>query len=61
MTIHWQEIATAGILLVVMGYLARCLVRFLRRKGLPACGCCTQCPAEKPETPLINLDERPDE
>ena len=61
MTITWQDAATAGILLVVIGYLARRLCVFLQRKGLPACGCCAQCPAEKPETPLINLDEQPDE
>ena len=61
MTITWQDIATAGILLVVVGYLARCVARFIRRKGLPACGCCAECSAETAEQPLIHLDERLDD
>lgn len=57
MTIAWQDITTAVILLVVIGYLALRLVRFLRRKGVPACGCCSQCSAEIAEQPLVHLDE----
>jgi hypothetical protein len=61
MNITWQDAAAAGILLVATGYVARCLVRFIRRKGVPACGCCAKCPAETAEKPLIHLDERPGE
>jgi hypothetical protein len=61
MSITWQDLVTAGILLVVAGYLIRCLVRFIRRKGMPACGCCGQCSAEAAEKPLVNLDEPPGE
>jgi hypothetical protein len=57
MNITWQDLVTAGILLVVAGYLIRCLVQFIRRKGAPACGCCGQCSAEPAEKPLVKLDE----
>jgi hypothetical protein len=57
----WQDIATAVVLLVAIGYLAFRLRQFIRRKGFPACGCGGQCPAQTPAPPLVSLDERSDQ
>jgi hypothetical protein len=59
MTITWQNGVTAGIVLVALGYLARCLVRLVRRKGLPGCGCCQKCPTETSAEPLVTFDQQP--
>jgi len=58
MTITWQDLATAGIVLVALGYVARYLVRFVRRKGLPGCGCSQKCRGEPPEKPLVTLGSK---
>lgn len=55
MTITWQDIATAGIVLVALGYVARYLVRLVRRKG-GGCGCGRKCRGKPPEKPLVTID-----
>ena len=56
-TITWQGLTTLLIVLAAVGYLLRYVVRWVRRKGMPVCGCCKKCPTETPEKPLINIDE----
>jgi hypothetical protein len=58
MTIAWQDIVTAGLVLAAVVYLGRRVVRLIRRKGFPGCGCCPACPAEKHEEPLVQIDPR---
>jgi hypothetical protein len=60
MNITWQDAATAGIVLLAAGYVARYAIRSAKRKGLPGCGCCTNCPTDPPEKPLIDIDKRVD-
>ncbi len=60
MTITWQDATTAGIVLVTLGYFACRMVRLVRRKRLPGCGCCPKCPAETPEKPLVVIDREHD-
>ncbi len=56
MPITLQEIAAAIVVLLALGYVAWRLVRFIRRKGMPDCGCCQSCSAESPEKVLVTLD-----
>jgi hypothetical protein len=56
MNITWQSTAVVGIVLAAVGYVAYRVVRLIRRKGLPDCGCCPKCPADTPEKPLIDLN-----
>jgi hypothetical protein len=55
--ITWQDATTAGIVLVALTYTARHIVRAIRRRGSPGCSCCSQCPAESDEKPLVKVDE----
>jgi hypothetical protein len=59
MNVTWQDLITAGIVLLASAYVARYLVRVIRRKGAPGCRCCQQCPMENDETPVVKLGERP--
>ena len=53
----WQDLATAGIVLVAAVYLGRSLLRFAKRKGTPCCGGCVQCPtASAEQQPLVVLN-----
>jgi 8-oxo-dGTP diphosphatase len=56
MNTTWQEAAVAIVVLLAISYVARRLVRFVRRKGMPDCGCCGSCAAESPEKVLVTLD-----
>ena len=60
MTITWQDLATALIVLLAAAYVARYAIRLVKRKGLPGCGCCTKCPTEPSEKALVSLDKRGD-
>jgi predicted secreted protein len=60
MTITWQDVATVSIVLLSAAYVARYAIRLIKRKGSPGCGCCTNCPADPPEKPLVRLDKRGD-
>jgi hypothetical protein len=53
MSITWQEVATVVILSLAAGYVARRVVRFLRRKGMPDCHSCPNCPNQTGNQPLI--------
>jgi 8-oxo-dGTP diphosphatase len=55
-TLTWQEGAVATVLLLAVGYVLWRLVRFLRRKGMPDCGCCQSCSAESRQQVLVTLD-----
>jgi 8-oxo-dGTP diphosphatase len=55
-TLAWQEVAVAIVLLLAVGYVLWRLVRFLRRKGMPDCGCCQSCSAESRQQVLVTLD-----
>lgn len=54
----WQEAATAVVMLMAAGYVAWRIVRFVRRKGMPECGCCQTCSTAQPERTLVTLDTR---
>jgi 8-oxo-dGTP diphosphatase len=56
MSISVQEAAVAIIVLLALSHVAWRLVRFVRRKGMPDCGCCGSCSAESPEKVLVTLD-----
>jgi hypothetical protein len=58
MNLTWQDLATICIVLLSAGYVVRYIVRWAKRKGQPGCGCCTKCPAEPSEEPLVTLDKR---
>ena len=58
MTITRQDLATGVVVLLAAGYVVRHGVRWARRKGSPGCGCCSKCPAEPPEKPLVDLDSQ---
>jgi 8-oxo-dGTP diphosphatase len=45
-----------GVVLLAAGYVALRIVRFVRRKGVPDCGCCPTCSAARPEKTLVTLD-----
>ncbi len=55
MTITFQQLAATVIVFVALSYVAWRLVRFVRRKGMPDCGCCQNCSAESPQV-LVTLD-----
>lgn len=59
MNITLQDALTAAVVLIAVAYVIRRVVRSLRRKGLPACGCCGQCAAPEPDKPLVKLDTPP--
>ena len=59
MTIPWQDVVTVGLVIAALGYLAYRIGRWIRRKGFSRCGCCTKCPAEPTEKPLVTLDGKP--
>ena len=59
MTLTWQDITTAGIVLAAVVYLAYCLVRWIRRKGSSGCGYCQRCSPEPPDEPLVQIEQRP--
>lgn len=56
----WQELATAAILLLAIGYVVRRVVRFVRRKGMPDCRCCPRCPAQTDDKPVVVIEDRTD-
>jgi hypothetical protein len=58
MNVTWQDLMTAGLVLLALVYFARYLVRLVRRKGAPACRCCQTCPMETPEKTMVKLDNR---
>jgi hypothetical protein len=58
MSIIWQEAATVVILSLAAGYVVHRVVRFVRRKGMPDCHGCPNCPAERRENPLVVLKNR---
>ncbi len=59
MSITWQNLLTATLVVLALGYVLLRVIRVLRHKGLPGCGCCRGCtPSEKP---LVNLEEPPGE
>jgi hypothetical protein len=54
--ITWQDAAVAVILLATVAYVARRIVRRIRGKAPPDCGCCPGCSDESPKNPLVSLD-----
>ena len=58
MNITWQEVATAAVLLLAVGYVACRVFRFFRRKGMPDCRCCPKCPADEHKNPLVAIEDR---
>jgi hypothetical protein len=58
MDFTWQDATAIVIVLAALGYVVRCAVRSGRQTSVrPGCQCCTNCPAEQPEKPLVTLDE----
>jgi 8-oxo-dGTP diphosphatase len=55
-TLAWQEAAVAIAVLLAVSYVLWRLLRFVRRKGMPDCGCCQSCSAELPQQVLVTLD-----
>ena len=56
MTITLQEGAVIVVVLSAASYVVWRIVRFVWRKGAPACGCCEECAAATPEKVLVTLD-----
>jgi 8-oxo-dGTP diphosphatase len=52
----WQELAAAILVFLAVCYALSRLVRFVRRKGMPDCGCCRTCSAESPQPVLVTLN-----
>jgi 8-oxo-dGTP diphosphatase len=56
MTITLQGIVAAIVVLLAGAFVGWRLVRFVRRRGVPDCGCCQSCSAESPQQVLVTLD-----
>jgi hypothetical protein len=59
MHISWQDIVTLGFIAAATIYIVYRIARAVRRKGMPDCGGCSQCPGhDSPEKPLITIENR---
>jgi hypothetical protein len=59
MNISWQDIVTLGLIAAATIYIVYRMARVVRRKGMPDCGCCSQCPSHAShDKPLIVLEDR---
>lgn len=58
MNITGQEIATAVILMFAVCYVARRVVRFFRRKGMPDCHSCPNCRTQTDKMPLVVIKKQ---
>jgi 8-oxo-dGTP diphosphatase len=56
MNLAWQETTVVALVALAATYVAWRVVRFIRRRGTPACGNCACCTATSPEKTLIGLD-----
>jgi hypothetical protein len=59
MTITWQDLIAALMVLLAAGYVVWYAAGRAKRNGSSGCGCCPNCPTDEPEQPLVNIDDRP--